>query len=317
MFHTDRFHHQSGFIEYRKEVLTGLSTRISPERLNRGIHHPEIPRYDPEGCPFCPEMVTAVTPVFPDGKRIQVGESITFPNLYPFARYHVVTVITAAHQVDRFTSRQLADALTGMIRALAGQPGYVSLNWNYLPSAGASLVHPHMQGLADSTADTLPGKYLSGSRKYREETGERWGDHLLSHEQAAGRILHGLSLPWFANPVPIGEREIRCLLPVTTLFEFPVHIPAFAADLSRVLDFLTELGSSAWNMSLFFGTDRDRDYYSAFCSVISRINPNPLSTSDTAFMERLHLEPVIMTMPEELADAWQESAGETGLNKNR
>ena len=34
--------------------------------------------------------------------------------------------------------------------------------------------------------------------------------------------------------------------------------------------------------------------------MISRINPNPSSTSDSAFMERLHLEPVVMTLPEDL-----------------
>jgi hypothetical protein len=34
--------------------------------------------------------------------------------------------------------------------------------------------------------------------------------------------------------------------------------------------------------------------------MIARINPNASSISDTAFMERLHLEPVILTLPEEV-----------------
>ena len=53
-------------------------------------------------------------------------------------------------------------------------------------------------------------------------------------------------------------------------------------------------------MSLFFDKTGDDNGFRAFCSMISRINPNPSSTSDSAFMERMHLEPVVMTLPEEL-----------------
>jgi hypothetical protein len=39
--------------------------------------------------------------------------------------------------------------------------------------------------------------------------------------------------------------------------------------------------------------------------MISRINPNPSSTSDSAFMERLHLEPVILTLPEDIGNFYK------------
>ena len=55
----------------------------------------------------------------------------------------------------------------------------------------------------------------------------------------------------------------------------------------------------AFNMAIVFGRETTEDF-SAFCSLISRINPNPLSTSDSAFMERLHNEPIILTLPEDL-----------------
>ncbi|MFH0966467.1 MAG: galactose-1-phosphate uridylyltransferase, partial [Methanobacteriota archaeon] len=219
---------------------------------------------------------------------------------------HVVTVITTAHSVQKFSPQQIIDALAGQIRALWDQDGYISINWNYLPSAGASLSHPHLQGLSDMISDVLPGRYLNASKEYYSENEERYFDAIRRYEEKNGRSLSGTRLFWYAQPVPVGEREIRCILPITTIQEFNGVLEEFSADLVTILGLYQFLGTSAFNMAIFFGKDEDKDHFSAFCSVISRINPNPLSTSDTAFMERLHLEPVILTLPEDLAAIWRE-----------
>ena len=307
MFTSTRIFNPGGFIEYRTEDLTGIRTRICPERLKRGIGTAAVPEYSAEGCPFCPEHIRTETPAFPDGSRIISGESTTFPNLYPFAAFHVVTVITTSHTVKQFTKDQIANALAGQVTALRDQGGYISINWNYLPSAGASLPHPHLQGLSDPHPDTLPGCYLETGRIYRRNHGRRYPDVLKAYEEENGRSLMGTHLFWYAHPVPIGEREIRCILPFTTIQDFPSVIECFASDLITILNFYRDLGTSAFNMAIFFGRDEDQDHFSAFCSIISRINPNPLSTSDTAFMERLHHEPVILTLPEDLAVVWSDS----------
>ena len=52
-------------------------------------------------------------------------------------------------------------------------------------------------------------------------------------------------------------------------------------------------------MAVYFEKKSDEETFSAFCSIIARINPNPASMTDSAFMERLHCEPVVMTLPEE------------------
>jgi len=309
MFQTSRHEHGSGFIEFRIDTLTGLKARICPERLKRGIGVPDIPVYSPEGCPFCAGMVTEVTPVFPDGSRLTIGESITFPNLYPFASYHIVTVMTRDHQVRSFTRDQMYDALMAQIQVMENQPGYVSINWNFLPSAGASLPHPHLQGLADPVPDTLPMKYIERSRDYFQKHTRSWWSELCEHEAASERFLDGLSLFWYAPPVPVGEKEIRCVLPGVTVSDFKKSVRSFSDDLVRVLAFYQDIGHGAWNLSVFFGTDKERDYFSAFAILIARINPNSLSTSDTAFMEKLHLEPVILSLPEDIGALWRTNNG--------
>jgi UDPglucose--hexose-1-phosphate uridylyltransferase len=295
-----------GRLHFRRETLTGLSCRISTERIRRGIDQPGGIEFSHGGCPFCPGSLLSATPVFPGGKRILVGESVTFPNLYPFAGWHTVTVITRDHTVSSFTEMQLADALRGEVESLLGHEGYPSLNWNYLPSAGASIAHPHLQGMVDSTPSQLAGRYIDWGERYFREQGRSYWENIRAFEGESCRVVMDGEIFWYANPVPLGEKEIRGILPVSCLTELGPLIPGLARDLLRIIAFYRKLGTHAFNWSLFFDREGCGRGFSAFCSVIARINPNPLSLSDSAFMERLHLEPVILTMPEDLAGSFRE-----------
>jgi len=296
MFSVD--HYAEGRIEVRREALTGITARISPERIKRGISPPYLAASD-ESCPFCPDRLEAETPSFADGNRICRGESVTFPNLFPFAAWHTVTVITRAHNVERFTVDQLADALAGLASSLEGQAGYASMNWNYLPSAGASISHPHLQGIADPAPTALQGRYIRASSSYRWEHGRRYWDDLVALESTSDRFLFADVIPWFASSVPVGEREVRGVLPVTAVDEVGPCIRPLARGILRVIECYRALGTRAFNMAVYFGKKSDEESFSAFCSIIARINPNPASMTDSAFMERLHCEPVVMTLPEE------------------
>jgi UDPglucose--hexose-1-phosphate uridylyltransferase len=298
-----------GRLHYRRETLTGLSCRISTERRKRRIDLPPTPFSEARHCPFCPGNLPVETPVFPDGKRIEVGESVTFPNLYPFAGWHTVTVITREHTGDSFTVKQLRDAFMAQAASLSGQDGYPSINWNLLPSAGASIAHPHLQGLVDPAPSFLASCYLAGSSSYRERTGRCYGTDLRIQEAGSPRYLFGDEILWTAHAVPLGEREVRALLPVSHLSGFTGILDPFVDGLVKVLRLYRVLGTHALNLSLFFDREGEDHGFSAFCSVIARINPNDRSMSDSAFMERLHLEPVILTLPEDFARMYREKRG--------
>ncbi|MDD1708716.1 MAG: galactose-1-phosphate uridylyltransferase [Methanoregulaceae archaeon] len=289
-------------LQVREELLTGHRCKISPGRLNRGIDTPYLPPATPGNCPFCSDQIFSVTPSFPDGNRICKGESVTFPNLFPFGEWHTVTVITRRHQADAFRRGEIVDALAGQVESLVRAPGYKSINWNYLPSAGASIAHPHLQGLADRRAPVTAERYIAGGLRYRERKGRTYWEDLRSCEYGSPRYLFGDELFWYAHPVPLGEREVRCILPVASLEEFTSCIEAFAEGLLDIIRMYRELGTHAFNMSLFFDKIGEKNGFSAFCSIISRINPNSSSMSDSAFMERIHLEPVILTLPEDLGN---------------
>jgi len=301
MFTIHEIRTNRGILQYRRESLTGIRCRISPVRVERQINTAPVMPYSREGCPFCPETIDTATPTFEDGSRLRCGESVTFPNLYPFAEDHVVTVITPDHSTDQFDRRSLADAISGTAEALARSSGYASINWNYLPSAGASIVHPHLQGMADPYPTRLADLYISGGRRYLAGNGRLYWDDLVEHERYSDRFLFEDEIFWSASPVPLGEREVRGILPVSTLADLGPYIEPLVDGLLKVIAFYRHLGTHAFNISIFFDAPGMAGQgHRAFCSLISRLNPNSLSMCDSAFMERLHLEPVILTLPEDL-----------------
>ncbi len=303
MFTVTELSHGKNILQLRRESLTGLVCKISPERRTRGLDTPYIPEQFGKNCPFCEKNLFSETPVFENGSRICVGESVTFPNKYPFSERHTVTVITRDHFVGNFTKIQVMDALEGQGVSLHGSGGYPSINWNYLPSAGASIAHPHLQGLADRRPSFLAGRYLDESPRYRARNRSSYWEDLVTHEKNSERYLFGDEICWMAHAVPLGEREVRGVLPVATLEEFEPYRELFAEGFLRVLKLYRQLGTYAFNMSLFFDSKKNDNDFRAFCSIICRINPNATSMSDSAFMERIHLEPVILTLPEELGRA--------------
>jgi UDPglucose--hexose-1-phosphate uridylyltransferase len=300
MFDVSEVATDKGILQYRREHFTGFRCRISPERLKRHIDQALFLPDSQDGCPFCRDRIFSVTPTFADNTRITLGESVTFPNLFPFGDWHTVTVITEEHTVDTFTHRQVADAIRAQVESLKKFDGYPSINWNFLPSAGASLVHPHMQGISDRAPPLVIERYRFACDQHRKKTGTNYWDAVREQEQTSDRYLFGDEILWSAHAVPTGEREVRGLLPVTSLDDLENYVDLLAEGILEVLALYKKLGTHAFNMAIFFDkSDESRDSR-AFCSLISRINPNPLSTSDSAFMERLHLEPVIMTLPEDL-----------------
>jgi galactose-1-phosphate uridylyltransferase len=289
-----------GTLQYREEHHTGLTCRISPDRINRHIDQSSYVPVISGPCPFCRENVFSVTPTFQDGNRIIRGESVTFPNLFPFGEGHVVTVITREHFVETFTRHQVVDALLSQIEALQNIDGYPSINWNFLPSAGASLVHPHMQGLSDSRPSRIVDLYLCASQQYLRDNGMNYWEAVKAEEKVSDRYLFGDEILWSAHAVPVGEREVRGILPISSLNEMADYVDLVAEGILEIISLYRKLCTYAFNMSIFFDKREENHGFYAFCSIISRINPNPSSTSDSAFMERLHLEPVILTRPEDL-----------------
>ncbi|MHC1626271.1 MAG: galactose-1-phosphate uridylyltransferase [Methanoculleaceae archaeon] len=305
MFTVHEIAGKTGTIQYRHDNLTGISCRIAPGRRHRHLGREGRRRIDQGPCPFCPGRLMAETPEFPWGGRLERGESVTFPNLFPFADCHIVTVLTREHAVEEFTVKQIADGISAQAEILCSYPGFTSINWNHLSTAGASITHPHLQGIGDPRPSFLHGLLVSRSLEYYATHGHSYWSRFVREERDGPRYLFGDEILWCASPVPLGEAEIRGVLPVSNIRDLDRYIIPLADGLCRILRFYRQRGNRAFNMALYLAKPGLEPGFMAICSVIARINPTEPCPGDSAFMERLHLEPVVLTRPEDLAEEYR------------
>ena len=190
--------------EVRRDPLTGHSSRILDFPIKK------IDREDlsalVEGsrafCPFCPEVVELVTPKFhPDllkKERYSQGEALCVPNVFPYDENGAVCVMCRQHYVPLldFTAPMLEDALSCCFAYLkdvvVNQPDmiYQSVNWNYMPQAGGSIVHPHLQIAASSSPTNYYAAAVPALSRYRSEHGsDYWPDLVVV---VSGFFIHSL-----------------------------------------------------------------------------------------------------------------------------
>ncbi len=226
-------------IEIRTNPITGRTSRITPSRgMERepAIEHlPEPPpdSEDTDNCPFCHPQLERQTPqliptLHAEGRLCQ-GESVLFPNLFPYAAYSAVSTFDRQHYVEIGTAapnaycNSLLNCRRYLRRVIAQDPAarYMAITQNHLPSAGGSLLHPHLQVHADRMAPNHPRFLESRAEKYFQVTGRHLFSDYLAREKADGRRMIGCCgrWRWLAAFAPEGFYELWALLPgVTSLF---------------------------------------------------------------------------------------------------
>jgi UDPglucose--hexose-1-phosphate uridylyltransferase len=312
-------------IEYRRDPLTGMRCRINirrSERVKQTAEHssrtPRVIEESKKGCMFCPENLESMTPRFPDQligvKRLKVGSAVLFPNLYPFAEHHAIAVFSEQHDIalDEFSPEIIGDCIRvcvkylNHIRSRNRDVRYGSVNWNYMPPAGGSVIHPHLQVLADRSPTYLQERLIQSSEAYfRKYESNYWHDLVETERKLEQRLIHvGDSLAWLAAYAPQGNNEVLAVFhKFCSIAEMDERsLAELSAGISEVLKGYSDLGVESLNMSLLSGPlDSTLDYYALNLRMNSRPGLKEYYTSDCGFMEKIQLESVIESRPEEVA----------------
>ncbi|OPZ38121.1 MAG: hypothetical protein BWY96_01287 [Spirochaetes bacterium ADurb.BinA120] len=311
--------------EVRVDPLTGSTSRI----LDFPVKQLEKQDFGPiaEGtrqyCPFCPSMVEQITPKFDPSlvpeERYKQGEAICFPNAFPYDENGAVTVMSREHYIpiDGFSIHLIRDALECSARYLAdllpAQPEvvYQSINWNFLPLAGSSLVHPHLQVMSSSTATNYYATISRALKNYVSvHDGEFWTD-LISEEEKIGERFIGNtdSVSWLTAFAPMGAFDVLGVLPRISA---PAEIIGASAEeiagaLVEILRFMGSLNITSFNMAFYFKAGVGS--FTPHIRLCPRIALPPLGTSEINYMKMLHGEPLTTMKPEDIClairDAWR------------
>jgi len=223
-------------IEIRTHPITGRTCRITysrgEEREPGADALPEPPPFaaDHDNCPFCHGRIAEHTPqlapeLWPQGRMIR-GSSTLFPNLFPYGRYSAVSLFDEKHFVPIGTAglKSYLDSFMNcrdyLLRLLSHDPAavFMAITQNHLPSAGGSLLHPHLQVQADRTPSNYQRFLQSCAAGHRRKYGTRLFSDYLAAEKLAGRRCIGATGPWhwLAAFAPEGFFEIWGILPDVT-----------------------------------------------------------------------------------------------------
>lgn len=172
-------------IEYRKDPLTGSTCIINKKRAERARQAQQVSTISDEvvkgtekNCLFCPDQIWTGTSKFTANMhsegRVTRGESVVFPNLFPFAEHHAVAIFGKDHflNLDQFEPEAIENNLlacqewTLSIPEKDRKAKYPIYMWNHMPPSGASIVHPHVQVLVREEPTAAQEQLLSRSEEY-------------------------------------------------------------------------------------------------------------------------------------------------------
>jgi galactose-1-phosphate uridylyltransferase len=300
--------------EIRTDPLTGRNTRVLffPVRVLPEPDLDVLKSKDTGFCPFCVGNIDKITPKFnPElftKERYRVGEAVCFPNAFPYDENGAVTVMTEKHMVliDEFTPEIIKDAVTCCVEFLNDvtarqhEAVYQSINWNYLPVAGSSIVHPHLQ----ITASSVPTNYYSDVLKTMDiSPGNVFSDLVDSEVSADERFISkGDFFSWLIAFAPEGVFD---LMAVSHEYFTPAdlkegRLAELVGGILKTINFIKKYNIISYNMSLFFL--RGNDEFKPHMRLCPRTNVPPLDTSEINYMKMLHNEPMTTMRPELVAE---------------
>ncbi|MBN1882320.1 MAG: hypothetical protein JW885_09120 [Deltaproteobacteria bacterium] len=314
----NEFKKTSRTTDIRIDPLTGKTSRIIyfPVTLPPPPDPTPLAEATQPFCPFCKPGVYEKTPRFPEEivpeGRIERGDSLLFPNAFPYDAHSAVAVVGDDHYtpIDAFRPETLTNAFAASvdyIRHVAEYEDsavYHSISMNYMPTAGGSIIHPHIQVIAGDIPTTYQREFTLAARKYREEEGAFFFDDLVRLEKEAGvRFIDaGDGVTWLSSFAPKGIAEFLAVFeskePLISLDSNAMV--AFCRGVTRILAYLGSRNFASFNLALYSAINQDSPY-PTHARVVPRTTLPPMGASDINYLELLHDEVLTIITPEDAA----------------
>ncbi|MEO5744691.1 MAG: hypothetical protein ABIQ53_08910 [Terracoccus sp.] len=302
-------------LSVRLDPLTGHTSRIVTGTKLSPSQRPDLTGLiaKPSFCPFCADRIEAATGTFPpeiciEG-RIRRGSAVIVPNVMAYSEYSSVGLYdTERHFVDLpdLTPALVRDLISGFVeytRAINRvRPMWSSVNANYLPPSGSSIVHPHAQSAHDDIGTTIQRELIERSEAWPGELS--YWDTLLAQEQGGPRWVGSRGRVAFLTPfAPIGFHEVWAVVSGCSAIEVLTEQDCahLGEGLSTVFTAYHGFNLTSFNWAIYGGGPAPSGRYSTLVRVVSRSNAEPMYRSDVTFFEKLHHEAMTDLPPEELA----------------
>jgi galactose-1-phosphate uridylyltransferase len=306
--------------EVRVCPLSGHITRVLPVRLKEFFRmdwSPMIKRSQELGCPFCPESIESRTPRFPsrygvDKGRIQVGEATVFPNAFPYDDHCAVVVFTKEHYLSpgQFTVQMLKEGFQACMfyfqkaGEAAPKARQALLNWNYMPLAGAGIIHPHLQTALLPEMTAYYRSVIEKQRQFAAADGKSIFDSFIVREKEGKQryIASKGEWHWMTAFAPRGIYEFWGLFNPEDESQKVQEkdLLDLAEGVVKVLKFFETKNVQAFNLSWYFVFRSPVVGMRHWIAIVPRVNFPILGTSDVNYFDRLHSESITFAVPEDV-----------------
>jgi UDPglucose--hexose-1-phosphate uridylyltransferase len=309
-------------LERRFDPLTSHSSLVCPNlrekftgfygnRDDRWLE--EIAKRSELNCPFCRPMIEKVIPKFREdqvqGGVLRFEDVYVFPNLFPRTEFEAVVTSPEIHylSLDGFTEERLYNFLTAafhcvrMVHSHNNNLAYPVVGTNYLPPAGASLIHFHQQIAIQRVPFNRVRNLIELSTRYAEaENSNFWQDYIAINDER--KIKQVGNVYWHVPFAPTGFCEVQAIVDVCNFLQFEADgVRNIALGLSNVLKYYHYRGFDSFNCVIYSGSLEKADSFRAGLSIVARPNalPNYLSI-DSWFMPLMLRETVVPERPEDV-----------------
>ncbi|MGC8659256.1 MAG: hypothetical protein ACP5U1_09300 [Desulfomonilaceae bacterium] len=310
--------------EIRKDPLTGATGRV----FNFPYQPPKSPNIEEtfkrsEGifCPFCPENIEKATPLFPEELlpegRIRKGSSTLFPNILPLDRYVGVAIFSTQHfvRMEELKPEMMHDAFQLVLEFIRRVSEFdpevdcFSINWNYMPPAGSSLVHPHLQVLCGQRPTNHMRLQLEGANRYYHENGvEFWDDFIRDEKENASRYIGEIGATfWTVGFVPMSHiPDVWCIFPEqkSLLGVGDETLTSFLKGLASILSYYQSLNLFSFNVSLL--SFKSEEHFRVNARILPRLVLREIGNSDYTFLQAVHRENACVYAPESVCQQIRE-----------
>ena len=305
--------------EVRTCPLSGHVTRILPIRMRQlvPINLESLISQSKGGCPFCPGAIETKTPHFPasflpGGGRIQFGETVIFPNAFPYDTYNAVAVFTREHFVSlgQFSPELLSQAFMACLiyfrraKEVFADARQALLAWNYMPLAGAGLIHPHIQMAALAEPTAFYRGILEKGRGYDSSGKKSIIEAIVAREiEEKGRYIARIGQwHWLSAFAPRGIYEFWGVFTedVDVLGLRERDLTDLASGISPILKFMETKRIQALNMTWYSHFGNWGNGLRNWVSIVPRVIFPPMNTSDINYFDKLHGESIAFARPEEV-----------------
>jgi len=314
-------------VEVRRDPLTGAQSLFNARLEDKVAMFvgasdaaliERIARESEPRCFLCADKWKQMTPTYPESVipkgRIQKGEVVLFPNIFPVSQVHAVIRVGARHSLllDQFEASLIRDAVSvslefsrTMARADASVR-FLTINANYLGPAGASIAHPHFQVVGGDTPCTWAEQTGAAAERWSKEHGTCYFEDLLREEEERGArtVGHTGRVAWIAAYSPQGANELWGIVEGKRDFlELDEEdAGAMGEGIGRVLRGYAAMGLSTFNLGVFCGPLGGRNgAWRCVVRIISRQNVYENYRADDYFLQKLMRNELILVTPEALA----------------